>query len=214
MICPNCNHPLPEDSKFCNYCGVELSPAAAAVRQPSSASPADFNSRPESAFYPDRHKSKPSFCRYCGKMIDSEGTCSGCGRKYFRMRQAKSPFLLLLLLVLFIGNILLFIATPYSRLSMNALYDQLAKKEQAIQEIDQQINTYQGRASFSQNNTSNLQSIIEDYEKSAVLVCPDNPSIYHTHYTCEDVYRKKSLQVVKASIAGFKGYFPCPKCSK
>ncbi len=33
MICPNCNHPLPEDSKFCVYCGSKLKAGLSSVNE-------------------------------------------------------------------------------------------------------------------------------------------------------------------------------------
>ena len=71
MRCEHCHNPLPDDSRFCKFCGKAISPA----QKPKPIPPTYVV---EPAF-------KTVFCRRCGKPIDEDTKrCLGCGRQYFR----------------------------------------------------------------------------------------------------------------------------------
>lgn len=72
MHCKHCNNTLPDDSRFCQFCGQALvSPAA-----PKKPVPPHFHMAPAT---------KTVFCRLCGKPIDdATKRCLGCGKQHFR----------------------------------------------------------------------------------------------------------------------------------
>src|SRR5689334_20421958 len=53
MLCPNCNHPLRDQAKFCNNCGATIAPASvsavAAPPAPGKAEPTGPIHRPAAA---------------------------------------------------------------------------------------------------------------------------------------------------------------------
>ena len=71
MRCEHCHNQLPDDSRFCQFCGKTLSP-------PTATPPAPPLYTKDPAF-------KTVFCRRCGKPIDKDTKrCLGCGKQYFR----------------------------------------------------------------------------------------------------------------------------------
>lgn len=74
MDCKHCNHTLPDDSRFCQYCGKTVdAPEPAPAPKPT---PPRIHTAPAT---------KTVFCRLCGKPIDNETKqCTGCGKQYFR----------------------------------------------------------------------------------------------------------------------------------
>lgn len=71
MRCEYCHKELPDDSRFCRFCGRTLP-------LPPEKPPAPPRYAKDPAF-------KTVFCRRCGKPVDEETKrCLGCGRQYFR----------------------------------------------------------------------------------------------------------------------------------
>ncbi len=72
MQCTHCHQSLPDDSRFCQFCGKTIAPSPA----PKKPTPPRFSAVPAT---------KTVFCRRCGKPIDDDTKrCLGCGKQYFR----------------------------------------------------------------------------------------------------------------------------------
>ena len=97
MICNKCNHQLPDDSEFCQYCGSKVEEA-----KTIDDSVIDCDTPMEELNKPNITKveasnlltcnkksqkdtTKAKYCQHCGNIIDTESKmCTGCGKQYFK----------------------------------------------------------------------------------------------------------------------------------
>ncbi|MEU8227630.1 PP2C family serine/threonine-protein phosphatase [Kribbella sp. NPDC048915] len=81
--CPNCGGPVAEADLYCEACGTELKPGAAA---PSAALDTDTEPTVEigTASAPDAAPAGP--CRSCGGTVGADGYCETCGTKAAKPR--------------------------------------------------------------------------------------------------------------------------------
>ena len=108
MRCEHCQAELPNDSRFCQFCGKTLS-------LPPDKPPVPPLYAKDPAF-------KATFCRRCGKPIDEETKrCFGCGRQYFR----GVPPLAFLCIVLALAVIGLMVACITQEIAYHARIDEL-----------------------------------------------------------------------------------------
>ena len=98
MKCYNCEHILPDDSEFCQYCGSKIEQTENIVFnteqeeidiEQQDNEKIDISLSEESVDNVKSKKAKKNikkaFCSVCGGTIDKESKkCTGCGKQYFR----------------------------------------------------------------------------------------------------------------------------------
>ena len=188
MNCPKCNNALPDDSKFCQYCGANMDTTRVATPIPPE--PNHLNP-PPSVKSP-----RPQYCKRCGNIIDSQTkVCSGCGKKYINWAKILNikiivPAILSVLLALSLfSNIM-------QAIEVNEYQELIREKEDLISSLID--------AGFE--DWSNLQF----YEEYVVFVSDDGTNRYHK-YGCskfDDAY----FWAFNVDAAIDKGYTPCPHC--
>ena len=112
MFCNKCNHSLPEDSEFCQYCGNKIETLIQEIEVEEVF--ADETTETIEVVLPDLESEVPEvldenakiqiegtvknlnenkkekqvknrFCKFCGGKIDAQSKkCSGCGKQYFK----------------------------------------------------------------------------------------------------------------------------------
>ncbi len=106
MRCEHCHNQLPDDSRFCPFCGRALPP-------PKPPAPPRYAKDPAT---------KTVFCRRCGKPVDEETKrCLGCGKQYFR-GVPPSVFLCIVLTLALVG---LMIVCVMQEIGYHARIDEL-----------------------------------------------------------------------------------------
>ncbi len=116
MRCEHCHNTLPDDSRFCQFCGKAIrTPVPAPAPKPA---PPHFHTAPAT---------KTVFCRLCGKPIDdATKRCLGCGKQYFRGIKPMT-FLCVVLVLALLGMAVVCIVQEYVYLErINELNDILA----------------------------------------------------------------------------------------
>ncbi len=147
MKCYNCGHLLPEESEFCQYCGVKIEEidnvlGKTEVEQKSiklDDEQVDIllsgdnveNINPKK----EKNNTKKSFCSVCGSTIDkATKKCSGCGKQYFRgiLKPLLNCVLGVIILVSLFFNILQYIS--YTDLESEK-YNVVSEKQTLEEEV-------------------------------------------------------------------------------
>lgn len=129
MICPKCGLELPDESKFCQYCGVSVTASSAEIESssvvegrvvdtaPATRSALQSESRIGTFYSPivseqndkiyyskDPREKATRFCRQCGGKIDNNTKkCTLCGKQYFRVKTTLPIIILTFLLTISIS---------------------------------------------------------------------------------------------------------------
>ena len=108
MRCNYCHSDIPDDSRFCQFCGRTLPP-------PKPKPPVLPHFTKDPAF-------DTVFCRQCGKPIDDDTKrCLGCGKQYFR----GVPPLVFLCIVLALALLGLMVFCVMQEIGYHARIDEL-----------------------------------------------------------------------------------------
>ncbi len=196
MICNKCNNGLPDDSKFCQYCGNKIEarpsePVNAFYNQTSQTVGNIYNvayQQPKRVKLP-----KTRYCSKCGSLIDNETKkCIGCGKQYLKGIKINKYTITIGAL-----SMAIFVSIIINIMQFNKIDD-----------LSWKLNYYgkksYGTTSYSGNKEYNF------YKKYAVLI-DKNSKKYH-RYGCTD-FDDSYFWIYNVAAAEQKGYTACPKCN-
>jgi len=184
MRCPKCNQALPDDSEFCQFCGVDIVEFQKAKaqndiekRSKASSAPPIHNAQNQPnrqvevqdgnnlEILQDRKEPKPKkyesarYCKKCGGKIDNiSEVCSSCGKQYFSFKKALPITLLLILSMLLIGlNITQYVIHLNDK-------TQIEELDNTVKERGITISSQKSTISTNKNKISSLEKEISDLE--------------------------------------------------
>lgn len=212
MKCPKCGMKLPDDSAFCQFCGISIVDYLVSNGFPSSDdmrhSPNDdpkTDLKKEISPEPQQirveteiHNNQSRRCKKCGGEIDgATKQCKSCGKQYLRAKTV----IPIILLVLLLATSCVFNVAQYKY--SQKLESDIAEKEEKISELNLSV-------SKSLKTLRNAQWELSFYQEHAVVVPDDGSGIYHTH-GCSHM-DNTSFWIYNIEAAIGLGYSPCPYC--
>lgn len=236
MKCPKCNSTLPDDSEFCQFCGIRIKKkpiitvtAIPTIPQektiPSNHRRIDrtvlvSSMNNETNQNPKKKRTKKEYCMLCGGHIDSNTKkCENCGKQYFKFKPLVFTVILL--------AILLITSACFNALQYYVVQENNNKIEEMSSTISTQnikISSLQVTVSSQKSKINSLKTEIDDledekwdilsnlhfYEKHAAIVCDDGTQKYHV-YGCKDC-NTSYFWIYNTEAAEANGYYACPKC--
>ena len=195
MQCPHCHQLLPNDSDFCQYCGVNLSDIGRKVEVPlqqngngnveNRSRKKELSKQEESInqSFDSTKQKKTHYCGQCGGEIDSNSRkCKKCGKQHFRIKTALPILLLSILSLCLIGAIIVLFLNNRTAVSrINSLEQAINQKEDDIenlkntvadlektnQKYETRISEQKKRINEIENNLEDTTEIVKDYD----LIC-------------------------------------------
>lgn len=225
MKCSYCNHQLPDDSEFCQYCGNKLDKESNTTETTNEA-PKHIEETiyvssvaKSSNIQPQPHvkkekKIKVKYCSRCGALIDFKTkTCTGCGKKYFKIRINKFSVVITIMSIVIVA------------LSTLNIY-QFTTSNNTNKELIQQLSSLEKQIGNKDSSIKYLKSLIDDsnekyleylqelnfFRNSAVIVGDDGTKKYHK-YNCSKLDTTDGYWIFNEEYAEYKGYKKCSECN-
>lgn len=166
MKCPKCGMKLPNDSAFCQFCGISIvdylvsnGVPSADDKQNAQNAGQETDLKREATTTPqqirvemDGGNSHSRRCKKCGGDIDGiTKQCKSCGKQYFRLKKALP---IIVLSVLMIGLGALNVVQYLNSQSLQASIDKKSKT----------ISTQKSTISNQEKEIAKLENTAEDYE--------------------------------------------------
>lgn len=157
-------------------------------------------------------KVKTKYCSRCGSAINRQTKiCTGCGRKYFKIRLNKFSVTIIILSVVIVALSALNIYQHTNSLQEKTEY------EKTIQEQSDRIESKDARISSLEDKNTELlfenakkMRAFNFYDTYAVIVADDGTRKYHK-YGCDDL-DDYSFWIYNINAAEGEGYYACSKC--
>ena len=152
MKCTNCKEIIPEDSEFCQFCGNKIEVTVASSNENDTEASAskpvvvptsviapvsddgqnidmEGSSQLQSEYIKEK-RIKTKFCSRCGSAIDNKTKiCTGCGKKYFKIRINKFSVAIIIMSV-FIAALTAFNVYQFS--NTQNLQSEIVKLEKQV----------------------------------------------------------------------------------
>lgn len=230
MICNKCNQPLPDDSEFCQYCGVKLESLANNEETVSNTAPVVENTKvteeiteihtpdktlciqqelPLEDITPipalDKADKKKRFCKMCGGLIDrGSKKCTSCGKQYFKLHKLskRTTIFMIICFILVSLNVFQCIFLAESRGTVSTQRGVIAKKNAEITQLKKDVEEYKKQA----EENSKKAKFLDDY----IVLIGEKNNKYHK-YDCADF--QGSFHAYNISAAKAEGYRACSKCN-
>lgn len=156
---------------------------------------------------------KNRFCKLCGSLIEPQSKCcTGCGKKYFKIRIPKKYIYPAVSILIIIGLSVGFIYQTYQK---NQILEQ---KNSALEYKQSTIDSLRGEIDRLESEQESAVKILKlSIEKAAFLdkyiaiIETGTGNVYHKH-GCEELEENSSFIAYNIKIAEAKGYKPCTKC--
>lgn len=220
MKCYNCEHILPDDSEFCQYCRKKIEPEennslssseiviedvliqeTEMQEEPIIHNPQLQKPEATKSIIKKNKEPKKRFCRKCGHIIDDKSKkCTGCGKQYFKILRFNKFWGTVIILSLFLLASVVINIYQYSEI------DYLSERKENLQS---QVNRLEDKVSDLESENRKDSRALNFYKEYASLV-NENTKKYHT-YGCDD-FDASSFWIYNINAAEQKGYYACPKC--
>lgn len=209
MICNKCGGQSPDDSLFCQYCGVDLTAENNQDDVGESSSVANTISMSDS-----NHETEPTstnekfYCKQCGNLVNQQTRkCENCGKQYFKlpMKTVIISFLTIIILTMFIIG--------YYDLNQQLIEqtEKAVKFEELYTKVGKQNIQANSEIFLWENKYNSIYPEYSFYHDYAVIVSRGVTN-YHS-YGCSRI-DYSSIWIYNTEAAKGKGYDPCPDCQK
>ena len=200
MTCPQCGHKLPDDSKFCQYCGTAISekePVLPIVTvEPATRTPAVLPL-----------KTQPTPTETITEQPPKTKKCK---------RHIVLPIILGIVTLLLGGlNVVQYTQNVDMQELVSSQNESLLAKDEEIQGLKEEVaeeksllQKRNSRIMELSDEVSELSWNLQFYEKYCAIV-PEYSKIYHT-YDCDEW--EGTFWMYNINAAENYGYRPCPKC--
>ena len=179
----------------------------------SSKAPAGFmlndTTSPKPTKTKKEKKIKAKYCSRCGAAIDRQTkVCTGCGKKYFKIRLNKFSVAIIILsaviVTLALLNIFQYLGTQDLKKEIGILETQISSKEDSLEYLRK---TNADLREQNQENSSELRF----FRNHAEIVGDDGTDVYHK-YGCTWLDTSDGLWIFNSENAKYQGYKKCPYC--
>lgn len=203
--CPKCNHTLPKDSEFCQYCGekIEVTSTQKTSKEGSVSKKSYQTSTTtqNSLKVENKEIGIIKFCEHCGSTIDIvTKRCTSCDKKYHNGEKSKNLSIVIKILSLVIVVLIGFSFYQYKNIQ---------KLQEDIKENQETIDFLEETKDDLVKENSKIESKLEFFDDYAVLINEDS-ELYH-NYGCED-FDDSNFWIYNIDAAEDKGYHACPNC--
>ena len=157
-----------------------------------------------------RRKIKTKFCSHCGSIIDGKTKiCTGCGKKYFKIRLNKFSVAIIVLSVVIASltalNVVQYLNTQNLQKEIVDLEKQVSTKETSLKYV-RELND-----ELKKENSENLAEH-NFFRNHAVIIGNDNTNKYHK-YGCSLLDTSDGFWIYNSKAAEGDGYKACSYCN-
>lgn len=158
-------------------------------------------------------KTKITFCKKCGHMIDPETKkCTGCGKQYFKIKPINKNICVISCLAIFLlSSVTYNIFLLYDRQQNAEMIDEMNKQmgiyRNTILQLDE-ANRYQ---STQMDEFMDLWDTSEFLRDNAAVIPNDGSNLFH-RYWCDKLDLSSGYWILNREFAVGEGYEQCPDC--
>lgn len=218
MICNKCNHKLPDDSEFCQYCGtkIEIQPLETISVEGNSTKTKNEQPNDSIDLQAKETNVKMKYCSRCGAVIDNATKqCTGCGKQYFKGIKINKGFIIVLLAVLLMSSVVLNVVQLISKNQVEQELDvALEKNNKLLNEINNlegKVKSKESEVSKLANQVSSQKKIVDFVNRNVAFRANDGTNCYHK-VDCDRFNASYGFYVYGKNTAKSLGLRRCSSC--